>query len=332
MRRKLYLALSIALLGFTLSSCNDVDFRGSDFDVEVPEKDSEATMIDNEKDFTKIMVDLMDDNGDYAKAANSFFDKYKTMMVCREFDRTDTYGLQYKYKAKSIYETETKRLYYYVHFSEINAYNQLMHDYIKEFNLDYSNGVYYAYLDMELYNAQYSFFDGTKRIVYRINGSAKLTCSFKESKFGLSNDSIKKNIINYVRPKVDLNLASSGYDGNVYVVDGKDYLYVTYDKVKNEDSDQLIQIIDNKLMSYSSRTTVQNKEKVLTNIQYSYFNKNVIGSIKKDGYQEYDLYNQVSDFGFTNYIVMPYNLIIGNINASSTGTKKLIEDNFELIE
>ena len=322
MKKKIILLSSIVSLGIALTSCGANNYLSKNFNVVVPERKEKAEKIEDENEFASLVVDFLDENGVYADTINSLFDNYKGIMIANNTEIID-HGYTTRADIKSIYEFEARRLYSYCHTWHINGTKEIEFEVEKEANLEYLDGEYYIYLNMSIHNGEYyQYENGMNKTYYDVNGSASLTFNYSESKIA-TEDSLKKSIKDYFRAQVDFNFATTGFDVNAYVLPENKYEYLTYDMSSGDNYAKYIQIVENKLRTYSMLEVKSSDYHRLMKVQNTYLKNNVLGNINKNGYKTYDFYN----YGISNFVYLPYN-VENNKTYESIGSDRFLTDNF----
>lgn len=287
-KRKLIYFLSIAPLALSLASCGDTrDYFAKDFDFEIPEKDSKATVeydlenAEKRNEADEKMKQAID------KAHADFYNTYSAIMLTERNYEYYNEALDTITERKFIIDFKNKSLYNYIHFYTLD-YGELSSDCSIETKAYLADSDTFR-VDTEITLDNYRY--GTRKSSKYATGSKKITTLHKNS----------EDVFNY-KTRLDFNDFDINHgiylevDNILYTTEDFNYWYCT--NYTNFGEPFLTRIAENGLPTYYSNIYYYGYEEDRTDIvkrktvfeqKYEYFTHSILNT-KYDnaGYLEYD--------------------------------------------
>ena len=224
MKRKFVYVASLSILALGLASCSNYDYLSHDFEIEIPEKNSNATKEVDES----ISLDV---KSKISEARDSFFEKYKSVIFISKTLNDDN-GLSKGLDTKFIMDFTNNSIYYYKHIytmkdGEIQGYGKF------ESKAFLSKDNTYTVLSEILFE---NYEEDSSNPVSKISGSKK---------FFTVHENINVDLLK--RTQRDSSILSMDfYASKIYTNDDYSYLYSSSEsKVGN-----IIEISENGLITY----------------------------------------------------------------------------------
>ncbi|RIA78494.1 hypothetical protein EI71_00055 [Anaeroplasma bactoclasticum] len=326
-KRKLIYLLSLATLGASLASCGEArDYKSKNFTVEMPEKNSSATVEYKALEEKNGLVEFYANRIDPSKEGNEniqedFYKKYQSVMATY-FGKTISYSNQVKKEnvkeAKSIFDTNSGNLYCYDHkYSKEDG--KIISDSTVEMNSINKDGKTTFTLDITLNNEVLYVFNTTgssiKEIKY-VTGSLKLTSTFD---FSIDKNAKYYNTLFDITHDKAIAYTSSlalEDDAKIYTNSDKSYLYSIFESTReNNDGTQstskYVTSKENYLVTFKgyAHKFGETRENFY-NYKYEYFENSLLGdTIDTNGFTAWDNYPLFFDNKNPYPIAfMPYNL------------------------